>query len=43
LVIGDGEVEGGSVNVRRYGKQESVSLSIAELCANLVAEVKEKK
>lgn len=43
LVIGDGEVEDGSVNVRRYGKQESVSLSIAELCANLVAEVKEKK
>jgi threonyl-tRNA synthetase len=43
LVIGDGEVENGSVNVRRYGSQATESLSIQELIDSLVKEVKEKR
>jgi threonyl-tRNA synthetase len=42
-VIGDGEVENGSVNVRRYGSQATESLSIQELIDSLVKEVKEKR
>jgi threonyl-tRNA synthetase len=43
LVIGDGEVENGSVNVRRYGSQATESLSIQELIDSLRKEVKEKR
>lgn len=43
LVVGDGEVENGSVNVRRYGSQASESLSIQDLINSLVKEVKEKR
>ena len=43
LVVGDGEVENGSVNVRRYGSQASESLSIQDLISSLVKEVKEKR
>jgi threonyl-tRNA synthetase len=43
LVIGDGEVENGSVNVRRYGSQVSESLSVQDLIVSLVKEVKEKR
>lgn len=43
LVIGDGEVENGTVNLRRYGSQASESLSIQDLIDSLVKEVKEKR
>ena len=43
LVIGDGEVENGTVNVRRYGSQASESLSVQDLVDSLVKEVKEKR
>lgn len=43
LVVGDGEVENGTVNVRRYGSQVSESLSIQALVDALVKEVKEKR
>lgn len=43
LVIGDGEVENGSVNVRRYGSQATASLSVQDLIDSLVKEVKEKR
>ena len=43
LVVGDGEVENGTVNVRRYGSQASESLSIQDLIQSLVKEVKEKR
>lgn len=43
LVVGDGEVENGSVNVRRYGSQATESLSIQELIDSLRKEVKEKR
>jgi len=43
LVIGDGEVENGTVNVRRYGSQASESLSVQDLVESLIKEVKEKR
>ena len=43
LVVGDGEVEARSVNVRRYGKQDSISLSVEDLLNHLKAEVEEKR
>lgn len=43
LVIGDGEVENGSVNVRRYGSQATESLSIQDLIDSLRKEIKEKR
>lgn len=43
LVVGDGEVENGTVNLRRYGSQASESLSIQDLIDSLVKEVKEKR
>ena len=42
-MVGDGEVENGTVNVRRYGSQASESLSIQALVDALVKEVKEKR
>lgn len=43
LVVGDGEVENGTVNLRRYGSQASESLSIQDLVDSLVKEMKEKR
>ena len=43
LVIGDGEVENGTVNVRRYGSQATETLSIQDLIDSLLKEVKEKR
>jgi len=43
LVVGDGEVENGTVNVRRYGSQASESLSVQDLLDSLIKEVKEKR
>ncbi len=38
VVIGDGEVASGTVNVRRYGKNESVSMPIDDFIASIQAE-----
>jgi threonyl-tRNA synthetase len=38
IVIGDGEVASGSVNVRRYGKNDSVSMSIEDFIASIQLE-----
>lgn len=43
LVVGDGEVEANTVNVRRYGQQDSVSVSMDELLNGLKEEVEEKR
>lgn len=42
LVIGDGEVQSGSVNVRRYGKNESVTMSIEAFIALITKESTDK-
>jgi threonyl-tRNA synthetase len=42
LVIGDGEVQSGSVNVRRYGKNESVTMSIEAFIALITKENTDK-
>ena len=42
LVIGDGEIQSGSVNVRRYGKNESVTMPIAEFIAAATKENDDK-
>ncbi|KOO52436.1 threonine--tRNA ligase [Viridibacillus arvi] len=39
LVLGDKELEAGSVNVRRYGSQDSESIAIEDFLANLKADV----
>lgn len=38
LVIGDGEIQSGSVNVRRYGKNDSVTMSIDDFIAMITKE-----
>jgi len=43
LVIGDGEIENQSVNIRRYGSQESQSLSIDDFIKALVIEETNKQ
>lgn len=43
LVVGDGEIESMSVNVRRYGKQDSVVVSLDTLIRDLDQELKEKR
>ncbi len=43
IVIGDGEIENKSVNIRRYGSQQSQSLSIDEFINALVIEEKTKQ
>jgi len=43
IVIGDGEVADGSVNVRRYGKNESVSMSIDDFIASITKEQENKQ
>jgi threonyl-tRNA synthetase len=39
LVVGDKEVEGEEVNVRKYGEQNSASVSLSEFVDKLVSEV----
>jgi threonyl-tRNA synthetase len=42
LVIGDGEIQSGSVNVRRYGKNDSVTMSIDDFIAMITKENADK-
>jgi len=42
LVIGDGEIANGEVNVRRYGKNESTTMKVEDFFNNLHKEIKEK-
>lgn len=39
LVLGDKEVEGNEVNVRRYGSKDSETISFDEFLANIKAEI----
>ena len=40
VVVGDKELEEGTVNVRRYGSKETETVAVDEFVANVVAEVK---
>jgi threonyl-tRNA synthetase len=42
LVIGDGEIANGEVNVRRYGKNESVTMKVEDFFADLHREIKDR-
>jgi threonyl-tRNA synthetase len=42
LVIGDGEIANGEVNVRRYGKNESNTMKVEDFFADLHREIKER-
>ncbi|WP_019323725.1 threonine--tRNA ligase [Streptococcus mutans] len=42
LVVGDKEVESGTVNVRRYGSKQTHTESIAEFRENILADIKRK-
>jgi len=42
VVIGDGEIEGDSVTVRRYGKKEAVKMSTEEFLKSMVDEIQGK-
>ncbi|MCR8969447.1 threonine--tRNA ligase [Facklamia sp. 7083-14-GEN3] len=42
LVIGDQEVESGSVNVRRYGQENSESVSVEDFIAMILADINNK-
>ncbi|KMM37436.1 threonine--tRNA ligase [Guptibacillus hwajinpoensis] len=43
LVVGDKEVEGEAVNVRRYSQQDSETVSLNEFTARIEEEIKNKK
>ncbi|MCA0171624.1 threonine--tRNA ligase [Bacillus sp. RAR_GA_16] len=43
LVVGDKEVEGEAVNVRRYSQQDSETVSLNEFTARIEGEIKDKK
>ncbi|MCI6271616.1 MAG: threonine--tRNA ligase [Erysipelotrichaceae bacterium] len=43
LVIGDQEVENNGVNVRRYGKKDSLNLSLDEFIESILNEIKNKE
>ena len=43
LVIGDQELENNTVNVRKYGVEDSNSISLDEFVENLVTEIKERR
>lgn len=43
LVIGDQEVENNGVNVRRYGKKDSLNLSLDEFIESVLNEIKNKE
>lgn len=42
LIVGDKEVESGTVNVRRYGSKQTHTESIAEFRKNILADIKRK-
>lgn len=42
LVLGDGEMANNSINIRRYGQQNSETLPVDEFIANLLLEISEK-
>ena len=42
LVLGDGEVANNSINIRRYGQQNSETLPVDEFIAKLLLEISEK-
>jgi len=42
LVIGDKEIEAGTVNVRRYGQKQTESLSFEEFATLVLTEIDEK-
>jgi threonyl-tRNA synthetase len=42
LIVGDKEVENGTVNVRRYGSKQTHTESIAEFRENILADIKRK-
>ncbi|MDD5792150.1 MAG: threonine--tRNA ligase [Erysipelotrichaceae bacterium] len=42
IVVGENEVSSGTVNVRRYGKQGSQTMTIDELVETLVSEIKNR-
>ncbi|MDW5565132.1 threonine--tRNA ligase [Streptococcus mutans] len=42
LIVGDKEVESGTVNVRRYGSKQTHTESIAEFRENILADIKRK-
>ncbi|MDP5866339.1 threonine--tRNA ligase [Streptococcus mutans] len=42
LIVGDKEVESGTVNVRRYGSKQTHTESIAEFKENILADIKRK-
>ena len=43
IVVGDGEVENNSVNIRRFGHTESISLSLDEAIKTLLKEANDKE
>jgi threonyl-tRNA synthetase len=43
LVLGDGEMANNSINIRRYGQQNSETLPVEEFIANLLLEISDKK
>jgi threonyl-tRNA synthetase len=43
LVLGDGEMANNSINIRRYGQQNSETLPVDEFIANLLLEISDKK
>jgi len=43
LVVGDKEIDNGSVSVRRYGRQETVSMPLAEFEQLILGEIRSKK
>ena len=43
IVVGDGEVEKNSVNIRRFGHTESISLSLDDAIKTLLKEVNDKE
>jgi threonyl-tRNA synthetase len=42
VVIGDGEIQSGSVNVRRYGKNESVTMPLDDFISLITKELNDK-
>jgi threonyl-tRNA synthetase len=43
LVLGDGEMANNSINIRRYGQQNSETLPVDEFISNLLLEINEKR
>ena len=43
IVVGDSEVENGTVNVRCYGKEGSESMNLEDFVAKIADEIKNRK